>query len=118
MCKNNAIKKKRGIHVRKGTMNHQKTEKKTTCTNTDYIWRFRVDDTSDEKSHEDVTVKYIRRQLEELLNFVVLTYNEKKVHINGFKLTKDLEMNYDIFVKSDTAVLSKDSKNANKKEEH
>lgn len=96
-------------------MNTQKTKKKNICAERDYIWRFRIDDTSDEKSHEDVTVKYIRRQLEELLNFVVLTYNEKKVHINGFKLIKDLEMNYDLFVTSDTELLSKDSKNANKK---
>jgi hypothetical protein len=95
-----------------------KTQKKNICTERDYIWRFRLDDISDEKSHEDLTVKYIRRQLEELLNFVVLTYNGKKVHINGFKLIKDLEMNYDIFVKSDINVLSKDSKKANKKEKH
>ncbi len=96
-------------------MNHQKTEKKNTCTDRDYIWRFRLDDISNKKSHDDLTVEYIRRQLVELLNFVILTYNEKKVQINGFKLINDMEMNHDIFVKSDADLLSK---NANKKEEN
>jgi hypothetical protein len=95
-----------------------KIEKKNKCLDGDYIWRFRLDDLSNVRVNEDLTVEYIRRQLEELLNFVVLTYNEKKVKIDGFKFIKDLDMNYDLFVKPDTDSISKNSSNVKKKEEH
>jgi len=98
--------------------NGQKSEKKNTNLDEDYIWRFRLDNISNERVNEDLTVEYIRRQLEELLNFVVLTYNEKKVKIDGFKFIKDLDMNYDLFVKPDTDSISKNSSNVKKKEEH
>jgi len=73
---------------------------------------------SNERCNEDLTVEYIRRQLGELLNFVVLTYDGKKVKIDGFKFTKDLNMNYDIFVKSDNDSFSNNSRNMKKKEEN
>ena len=98
--------------------NGQKTEKKNTNLEGDYIWRFRLDDMSNERCNEDLTVEYIRRQLGELLNFVVLTYDGKKVKIDGFKFTKDLNMNYDIFVKSDNDSFSNNSRNMKKKEEN
>jgi hypothetical protein len=98
--------------------NHQKIEKKNANLDEDYIWRFRLDNISNERVNEDLTVEYIRRQLEELLNFVVLTYNEKKVKIDGFKFIKDLNMNYDIFVKPDNDSVSKNSRNAKKKEKN
>ena len=98
--------------------NGHKADKKNKYLDGDYIWRFRLDDMSNERCNEDLTVEYIRRQLEELLNFVVLTYNEKKVKIDGFKFIKDLDMNYDLFVKPDTDSISKNSSNVKKKEEH
>jgi hypothetical protein len=98
--------------------NGQKTEKKNTNLEGDYIWRFRLDDISNKRVNEDLTVEYIRRQLEELLNFVVLTYNEKKVKIDGFKFIKDVTVNYDIFVKPDNDSVSKNSRNMKKKEEN
>ena len=98
--------------------NGQKTEKRNKNLGGDYIWRFRLDNISNERVNEDLTVEYIRRQLEELLNFVVLTYNEKKVKIDGFKFIKDLDMNYDLFVKPDTDSISKNSSNVKKKEDH
>ena len=98
--------------------NGHKADKKNKYLDGDYIWRFRLDDMSNERCNEDLTVEYIRRQLGELLNFVVLTYDGKKVKIDGFKFTKDLNMNYDIFVKSDNDSFSNNSRNMKKKEEN
>jgi hypothetical protein len=98
--------------------NGHKADKKNKYLDGDYIWRFRLDDMSNERCNGDLTVEYIRRQLGELLNFVVLTYDGKKVKIDGFKFTKDLNMNYDIFVKSDNDSFSNNSRNMKKKEEN
>jgi hypothetical protein len=92
-----------------------KEKKQPECVDEDYIWRFRVDDISKKRSNEDVTVEYIRRQLEELLNFVKLTYNEKNVPINGFKLINNLDMNYTLFVKPKNHPLKTTSKTMKKK---
>ena len=98
--------------------NEQKTEKKNKYLDGDYIWRFHLDDISNERVNEDLTVEYIRGQLEELLNFVVLTHDGKKVKIDGFKFIKNLNMNYDIFVKPDNDSISRNSRNIKKKVEN
>jgi hypothetical protein len=92
-----------------------KEKKQIECVDEDYIWRFRLDDLPKERSTTDVTVEYIRRQLEELLNFVRLTYNEKNVKINGFKFINNVDMNYHLFGKPENDSHTIHSKTMKKK---
>ncbi len=107
MCQNHAI-KKRGIPL-------PKEKKPIEGVEEDYIWRFHVEDVPKKRNNKDVTVEYIRRQLEELLNFVKLTYNEKNVKINGFKLINNLEVNHNLFVKPKNELLRNNSNTMKKK---
>ena len=54
-------------------------------TDDDFVWRFKLESGTPEKRlYKDKRTELIRVQLKELLNVLYLTYNGKKVNVDGF----------------------------------
>lgn len=52
----------------------------------EYVWRFKLDPAIRRRPlYDDKRTEMIRIQLKELLGILYLTYNGKKVKVNGFK---------------------------------
>lgn len=62
----------------------------------DYIFRFSID-SHDDKSDEPL-VDFVRCQLADLLKIIVLTYNGKRVKVNGFQFLNDTEREHEIWL--------------------
>lgn len=62
----------------------------------DYIFRFRLD-LPQERADEPL-VDFVRCQLADLLQIVVLTHNGKRVRVNGFRFLNNSEREHKIWV--------------------
>ncbi|MGD2248812.1 MAG: hypothetical protein PVF58_10445 [Candidatus Methanofastidiosia archaeon] len=62
----------------------------------DYIFRFTID--SPQETADEPLVDFVRCQLADLLQIVVLTYNGKRVRVNGFLLLDNSEREHKIWV--------------------
>ena len=63
--------------------------------NGDYIFRFKI---SPQENTDEPLVDFVRRQLADLLQIVVLTHNGKRVSVNGFLFLDNSEREHKIWV--------------------
>jgi len=68
--------------------------------NEDYKFQFKLGEMDSEKLYDDPIAEFIRAQLAEILNFIVLISEGEEVKPDGFKLTdEESEKEYMIFEK-------------------
>jgi len=64
----------------------------------DYVFRFRLSPLdSDEGGYGDPLLELIRGQLADLLRAVVLTHRGRRVMVDGFRLLRDPDTQYELF---------------------
>lgn len=73
------------------------SDEPTGSNDEDYTFRFRLEPLSGEKGYEDPLLELIRGQIADLLHVVTLTYHGNRVMVDGFRLFRDEETQYDVF---------------------
>jgi len=73
----------------------------------DYVFRFELNAKPEGTLYDDPLVEFVRSQLEDLLNFLVLTKDGEEVKVNGFKLLDDRGNEYRIFRENPIKLLEK-----------
>lgn len=63
----------------------------------DYIFRFKIDSSQDGNKSEPL-VDFVRCQLADLLQIIVLTHNGKRVRVTGFRFVNDTETEHKIWM--------------------
>ena len=67
----------------------------------DYIFRFGISLPQSGNESGEPLIDFVRCQLQDLLQIVVLTYDGKRVKVNGFQLLNDTEREHSIWVKNE-----------------
>jgi len=76
----------------------------------EYVFRFRLQaQEPGVDSYDDPLLELIRGQLEDLQRAVVLTYGGRRVQVDGFRLLRDLETQYDLFPSKSTGEAPKET---------
>lgn len=71
----------------------------------DYVFRFRLQQgAADADGYDDPLLELIRGQLADLLRAVTLTHRGKRVQVDGFRLLRDPDTQYDLFPGRQSAV--------------
>lgn len=64
----------------------------------EYVFRFRLQaEEPNVDSYDDPLLELIRGQLEDIQRAVILTCGGHRVQVDGFRLLRDLETQYDLF---------------------
>lgn len=77
------------------TPSQKKEVSPTVDENGDYIFRFSI---SPREIRDEPLVDFVRYQLADLLQIVVLTHNGKRVNVNGFLFLDNAEREHKIWV--------------------
>ena len=64
----------------------------------EYVFRFRLEPADTDKAgYDDALLELVRGQLADLLDAVALTYHGQRVMVDGFRLLREPDKQYDIF---------------------
>jgi len=66
-------------------------------SDSDFVWRFRLDEKPSESLNSDPLLELLRVQWEELLKLCVPMCGNERVKVDGFSLMRDLETVHPIF---------------------
>ncbi len=67
----------------------------------DYIFRFGISPPESGNESEEPLIDFVRCQLQDLLQIIVLTHDGKRVRVNGFRLLNDTEREHKIWKKNE-----------------
>lgn len=64
----------------------------------DFVFRFELNPAEQaQRVYDDPMVEFVRSQLEDLLRTAVVTYKGKRVMVDGFRLLREPDEQYEIF---------------------